>query len=102
MNKKHWISVRLDARWQGWEGMVEWVQTAAARKVAAYETPTAGFGMLNLGASYRLPTSEGRSWLFYVRGTNLTNKLAYSHVSFIKDQAPLMGRSISIGARYAF
>ena len=94
--------VRLDARWQGWEGMVEWVQTAAARKVAAYETPTAGFGMLNLGASYRLPTSEGRSWLFYVRGTNLTNKLAYSHVSFIKDQAPLMGRSISIGARYAF
>ena len=94
--------VRLDAQWQGWEGMVEWVQTRGARKLAEYETATAGFGMLNIGASYRLPMPEGRSWLFYLRGTNLTNKLAYSHVSFIKDQAPLMGRSISIGARYAF
>ena len=82
--------------------MLEWVQTRGVRQVADYETPTPGFGMLNIGASYRLPMAEGRSWLFYVRGTNLTNKLAYSHVSFIKDQAPLMGRSISIGARYAF
>ena len=94
--------VRLDATWQGWEGMVEWVQTRSARKVAAYETPTAGYGMLNLGVSYRKPLADGSQWLFYVRANNLTDRLAYSHVSFIKAQAPLMGRSIAIGARYSF
>ncbi|MBP7451934.1 MAG: TonB-dependent receptor [Ottowia sp.] len=96
------VGVRLDASWQRWEGMVEWVQTRGARKVAEYETPTAGYGMLNLGVSYRKPMADGSNWLFYVRGTNLTDKLAYSHVSFIKAQAPLMGRSIAVGARYSF
>ncbi len=94
--------VRLDAQWQGWEGMVEWVQTFAVRQVTEHETPTAGYGMLNLGLSYTRPFANGSSWQFYVRGPNLTDRLAYSHLSFIKDQAPLMGRSVVVGARYNF
>ena len=96
------VGVRLDAQWQGWEGMVEWVQILAVRKVTEHETPTAGYGMLNLGVSYTRPFANGSSWQFYVRGTNLTDRLAYSHLSFIKDQAPLMGRSVVVGARYNF
>ncbi len=86
----------------GLEGMVEWVQILAVRKVTEHETPTAGYGMLNLGVSYTRPFANGSSWQFYVRGTNLTDRLAYSHLSFIKDQAPLMGRSVVVGARYNF
>ena len=96
------MGVRLDGHWQRWDGMVEWVQTRGVRKVAEHETPTAGYGMLNLGISYTRPFADGSSWQFYLRGTNLTNKLAYSHLSFIKDQAPLMGRSVVVGARYNF
>lgn len=33
----------------------------------------------------------------YVRGTNLTNELAFAHASFVKNQSPLRGRSITVG-----
>ena len=94
--------LRLDAHWQGWEGMVEWVQTRGVRQVAAHESPTGGYGMLNLGLTYTRPLADGRRWQVYVRGSNLTNRLAFSHLSYIKDAAPLAGRNIAVGARYVF
>ena len=96
------VGVRLDGHWQGWEGMVEWVQTRGVRQVAEYESPTRGYGMLNLGLTYTRPLADGRRWQIYVRGSNLTNRLAFSHLWYIKDAAPLAGRSIAVGARYAF
>jgi hypothetical protein len=44
--------LRLDANWNAWEGQVEWVQVARQNRVAAFETATPGYGMLNLGVSY--------------------------------------------------
>ena len=94
--------LRLDAHWQGWEGMVEWVQTRGVRRVTEHESPTGGYGMLNLGLTYTRPLADGRRWQVYVRGSNLTNRLAFSHLSYIKDAAPLAGRNIAVGARYVF
>jgi len=37
-----------------------------------------------------------------VRGTNLTNELAYNHSSFIKTFSPLRGRNFVFGLRGAF
>lgn len=39
---------------------------------------------------------------FYVRGTNLTDRLAYSHTSFVKNQSPLRGRHVVLGLRHQF
>lgn len=58
--------------------------------------------MLNLGLTYTRPLADGRRWQVYVRGSNLTNRLAFSHLSYIKDAAPLAGRNIAVGARYVF
>ena len=94
--------VRLDANWNAWEGQVEWVQVARQNRVAAFETATPGYGMLNLGVSYRGQLSSGTPWQVYLKANNLTDRLAYAHTSFIKNAAPLMGRNVTVGVRVAF
>ena len=93
--------VRLDANWNAWEGQVEWVQVARQNRVAAFETATPGYGMLNLGVSYRGQLSSGTPWQVYLKANNLTDRLAYAHTSFIKNAAPLMGRNITVGVKVA-
>lgn len=94
--------LRLDANWNAWEGQVEWVQVARQNRVAAFETATPGYGMLNLGVSYNGQLSSGTPWQVYLKANNLTDRLAYAHTSFIKNAAPLMGRSIAVGVKVAF
>jgi iron complex outermembrane receptor protein len=96
------VGVRLDANWNAWEGQVEWVQVARQNRVAAFETATPGFGMLNLGVSYSGQLSSGTPWQVYLKANNLTDQLAYAHTSFIKTAAPLMGRNVTVGVRVAF
>jgi iron complex outermembrane receptor protein len=96
------VGLRLDANWQSWEGEIEWLQVARQKRVAAFETPTPGYGMLSLGVAYNGRTSGGTPWQVYLKGRNLTDRLAYSHVSFIKDAAPLAGRNVTLGVRVAF
>ncbi|WP_338615881.1 TonB-dependent receptor [Pigmentiphaga sp. CHJ604] len=95
------IGTRLDARWQAWSGDVELSYVGRQDKVAEFETETAGYTMLNLGAAYEGRMS-GTRYQIYVRANNLTNKLAYRHTSFIKNAAPLMGRNIVMGVRLTF
>lgn len=94
--------LRLDANWNAWEGQAEWVQVARQNRVAAFETETPGYGMLNVGLAYNGQRAGGQPWQVYVKGNNLTDRLAYSHTSFIKSAAPLMGRSITLGVKMAF
>ena len=85
----------------GWDGMAEWVQVLRQNRTAAYESETAGYGMLNLAASYGWK-SGGNQWQVYVKGQNLTNRLAYAATSFIKTAAPLTGRNLVVGVRMDF
>lgn len=95
--------LRLDTRWgNGWHGHVQWVHTARQNRVAAFETHTSGFGMLAMGLSYEGGTIGNSAWQWYFTGTNLTNRLAYAHTSFIKTAAPLMGRNLSMGVKLTF
>ncbi|ODS93982.1 MAG: TonB-dependent receptor [Comamonas sp. SCN 65-56] len=94
--------LRLDAAWQRWDGQIEWVQVMRQNRIAEFETSTPGYGMLSLGATYNSQWADGTPWQFYVRASNLTNRLAYAHTSYIKTAAPLMGRNIAIGLRVSF
>lgn len=99
--------LRLDTQWSNnaWNAHIEWMHTARQNRVAAFETSTAGFGMLGLGLSYSaapVGSNAQSAWQWYLKGSNLTNRLAYAHTSFIKNAAPLMGRSITMGVKVAF
>lgn len=93
--------LRVNARVAGWDTMAEWTQVLRQNRTAQYETQTPGYGMLNLGASYLWKTG-GNQWQFYVKGQNLTNRLAYAATSFIKTAAPLTGRNLLVGVRMDF
>lgn len=69
--------------------------------LAENETATGGYTMINAGLHYDLDVGATTSKL-YVKGTNLLNEEARNHVSFLKDQIPLAGRSVMIGIRTIF
>src|SRR5690606_12871996 len=65
-------------------------------KLAQFEDSTAGYTLLDLQISYRLDKLMPGTRL-YLQGKNLTNEYARVHSSFLKDKAPLPGRSLVVG-----
>lgn len=93
------FGLRAEANYHGWTAQAEWVQTARQSRTAAYETATAGYGMLNAAAFYRW---SGSPLEFMIKAENLNNRLAYAHTSVIKHAAPLQGRNITVGLRVQY
>ena len=58
--------------------------------------------MLNAGVAYRLALSPRQSAEFYIRATTLLDETAYVHTCFVKNQSPMRGRHMVLGARYTF
>jgi len=69
--------------------------------VAAFETATDGYTLINASVQYEF-ASQGVDWVLFARGNNLTNEEARVHTSFLKDQAPLPGRNLTVGVRALF
>ncbi|MFC3340558.1 TonB-dependent receptor domain-containing protein [Paracandidimonas soli] len=97
------LGVRTNVNWQQWSGFVEYAHVYRQDKVAAqeHEQETPGYGMLGMGVAYN-GSLGGTDYQLYLRGTNLLNKLAYNHASFISRLAPIQGRSVQAGVRVAF
>ncbi len=65
------------------------------------EEMTAAYSILNAFASYDVSFGDSVGELF-VKGSNLTDELAYNHASVLKQFAPLPGRSVEIGLKFDF
>ncbi len=89
-----YLDRRWDARLEGW-----WVDDQD--EVAANEAPTPGYEMLNASVGYTIFAGNTVHELI-LRGRNLTDEAAYNHVSFIKFQAPLPGRDVSLVYKLLF
>lgn len=93
--------VRLDAARKNLSTSVDYYHSFKQNDLAAFETETPGYDMLNVTVAYQL--GGGRfDRQIYLRGTNLLDEAALNHASFIKDVAPLMGRNIVLGLRAGF
>lgn len=68
--------------------------------VAAFELPTDGYTLINLSGAWR-PFAD-RNVTLFAEGRNLGDEEAREHASFLKDIAPLPGRSLRLGATYRF
>ncbi|MDO6841709.1 TonB-dependent receptor [Paraglaciecola chathamensis] len=84
-----------------WHGEVEVVRNSKQDKIAAYETDTDGYTMWSAAANYYLPL-DALDMTFYLKGSNLTNEEGRVHSSYVKDEVPLPGRSVSLGVRARF
>ena len=94
----------LNVEWQGgpWTASAEWTRSFAQNRVAAFETRTPAYDMLNLRAAWRSRLPSGQEYELYASLNNALNKLAFNPSSFVKDAAPLRGRSLMVGARLSF
>lgn len=80
-------------------GEVQWV--SSQHRTAPNELPTDRYELVSAYATYR--HIVGRTvWDLFIRGTNLGDKEARVHTSFLKDVAPLPGRSVMAGMRLSF
>ena len=66
-------------------------------RIAAFETTTPGFTRIDASVRYRWAYASNRSADIYLLGKNLTNRDIRVHTSFLKDFAPLPGRSVFVG-----
>ena len=74
---------------------------ASQDDVAAGESETPGYTLVNAHASYGFEVANAE-WEVFLDGTNLTDREARVHTSFLKDIAPLPGRGIAFGLRAYF
>ncbi|MEY4255166.1 MAG: hypothetical protein RLZZ141_393 [Pseudomonadota bacterium] len=73
---------------------------AADQHLAAFELPTDSYNLVNITAYWK-PVAD-TSWRLFLDAHNLTDETAREHVSFLKDVAPMPGRSIRIGSALTF
>lgn len=78
---------------------VEWVD--GQDRIAAFETPTEGYTMVNASMSLK-PFGADSPFDLTLSANNIFDVDARRHASFLKDYAPLGGRDIRIGLRFAF
>ncbi|HZW17041.1 MAG TPA: TonB-dependent receptor [Brevundimonas sp.] len=95
------LGVRGEFLWNAWSGDVEYYHVFDQDHVAAFETVTPGYEMVNATAAYDF-TVGGFGAQAYVRANNLFDELALNHASFLTHAAPLRGRNFVLGLRTVF
>ena len=96
------VGLGLDWHYGDWTANVTWIHADGHSDVADYETPTLGYNLLNADLTWALPTAKHSSWELFLRGRNLLNEDIRNSTSYLKDQAPQIGRNVVFGLRAAF
>ncbi len=86
---------------EGWRASMGAIRHADQDRVAALEESTAGYTLVDAHIAYHWDGARV-GWEVFVDGNNLTDREARVHTSFLKDLAPLPGRSIAFGVRAFF
>jgi iron complex outermembrane receptor protein len=82
-------------------GYIEAMRVQEQDRTAPLETETPGHTLLGATLGYRLLAGQTVHELI-LRGTNLTDELAFNHVSRFKEIVPLPGRDVSLAYRLLF
>lgn len=91
----------LEAQSEGLDGRVEVEWNADQQKVAAFETPTDGFTMINASLAWR-PWGRDRNVSLVLSASNIFDVEARRHASFTKNYVPLAGRDLRASLRLSF
>jgi iron complex outermembrane receptor protein len=91
----------LDWHLDAWQANLTWIHADDHDDVADYETPTPGYDLLNAEITWRLPFAESSEWDLFLKGHNLLDEDIRNSTSYLKDQAPQIGRNFILGLRFA-
>ncbi len=84
-----------------WHTEMEVIRNSKQNKIAINETETDGYTMVSASANYYIDL-DNVDMTIYIKGDNLTNQEARVHSSYLKNEAPLSSRSLSVGVRARF
>jgi iron complex outermembrane receptor protein len=92
----------FDWHFGNWQANLTWIHADDVKDVAEYETPTPGFDLLSADISWHLPVSGRSDWELFLKGHNLLDEDIRNSTSYLKDQAPQIGRNFTLGIRLAY
>lgn len=84
-----------------WRASLGAVRYARQDEIAAGETETAGYTLVNAHLAYHRD-HDRYGWELFLDGSNLTDEVARVHTSFLKDTVVMPGRGVSGGVRVFF
>lgn len=88
--------VSLEHRLGSYYATLAFQKVAASQNEAANESWTAGYEWVSFGIFQELGW-QGLGGKLWLKGENLGDRIAYNHLSFLKESAPLPGRQITFG-----
>lgn len=91
----------FDAHYKIFTVRPELTLAARQRRIFVDESGTAGYALFNVAGNVVIPRKRFAN-IFTVYGFNLTNRLYYNHVSFIKEFAPEIGRGVRVAYTVRF
>lgn len=86
---------------EDWSANIDWTHYMKQNRVAASESATGSYQILDLGFSYYFNVND-LDLTAFAKVNNLTDELGFVHSSFIKEDAPLPGRSFTLGVKARF
>jgi iron complex outermembrane receptor protein len=93
--------LRISYQDEMYSGMVEWRLAARQTRLGDGDTPTAGYGVVNLGAGIRF-ASKGIEHTISIHCDNLFNQVYRDNLSVIKDFVPQPARGIRLNCDLVF
>lgn len=85
----------------GFSGSAEYYHVFQQDKIAAYETDTQSYNMLNLGVAYSGKYSNVGDYRVFLNANNLLDDQVYQHASFLST-IPQVGRNFTVGVNFSF
>jgi iron complex outermembrane receptor protein len=92
--------VRYEA--QSWDGSLGYTRYFSQDNVAVNESETDAYGLLNARVNMYPNWLANYGATLYLKGENLTNQLGLVHSSYLKEDAPVMGRRFQAGVSITF
>jgi iron complex outermembrane receptor protein len=87
---------------EGVQFRVDALRSSGQDDIAAHETQTSGFTMLDASATLRVLDTEDGAMDVSLSASNLLDETARNHVSFTKDRVLLPGRNFRLSLHYVF
>ena len=84
-----------------WSGSAEYYHVFQQDKIAAYETDSQSYNMLNLGVAYSGNYCNVSDYRVFLNANNLLDDQVYQHASFLST-IPQVGRNFSVGVNFSF
>jgi iron complex outermembrane recepter protein len=91
----------LEAKSPRINGRIEVERVNKQNRIAAFETPTKGYTVVNASLGFK-PLGEDGAVSLTLSANNIFDVTARRAASFLKDFAPLTGRDIRVSARISF